>query len=107
MPIVVERALALPEAALELSHYLDMLAILAHPAAKPAVLRGMTSSSAAVRQAAAKAAGAIRLLESADHLGQLLGEQGVTRLRETAANGSALASEAAMKMLAENGLGHE
>lgn len=122
VPLVVDAALVLPEAAPELSRYLDMLAALAHPAAKPAVLRCMTSPSAEIRQAAAKAAGAIRLMESAEILGQLLGdddwlvrfhaarallllgEKGLAQLRRAVEDGGALASEAASKMLAEHGM---
>lgn len=120
-PTIVEHILSAPDGAPELPRYLDMLAILEHPAAKPAILRNLSSSNAEIRQAAARAAGRSRLLDSASELGHLLaddnwavrfeaakalillGEDGIEQLRLVAKNGVPTAREAAAKMLAENG----
>lgn len=122
VPVIVDHVMSAPDDAPELPRYLDMLGVLGHPAGRSAILKSLSSSCAATRQAAAKAAGRSRLLESADQLMQLLdddlwavrfhaanalillGENGIEYLRRAAKNGGAIASEAASKMLAENGL---
>lgn len=105
-----------------LPRYLNALGDFAHPAAEPAVKRGLGSPSPEVRAAAARAAGRIGLTPLAPHLRELLGDadwwvrfragealtllgaEGVRLLRETAEGGSGAAQTAAALTLAERNL---
>jgi HEAT repeat protein len=121
VPTVVESALTAEDGSGELPRYLHMLGRLGHPAARPAILAGLSRQDMAARAAAAGAAGRIRLRESADQLALLLddaewwvrfraaealillGDPGIARLRAAAVDGSGGAREAAETMLAEHG----
>lgn len=122
VPTIVERALAAEDGSEELPRYLHLLGKLGHPAARPAILAGLSRPTMAARAAAAGAAGRIMLGESADQLAALLddeewwvrfraaealillGRPGVARLRVAAAGGNGRAREAAETMLAEHGV---
>lgn len=122
VPLIAELATEAEDGSDAFLRYLHVLGRLSHPAARSAVLRGLVSPSMAARAAAAGAAGRIMLLESADRLVELLddtewcvrfraaealillGEPGVSRLREVSRSGSEQARGAAVTMLAERGL---
>lgn len=122
VPVIKSLALEAPEGAEELPRYLHALGKLGHPGGREAVLAGLSSESMAVRAAAARAAGRIALVDSADRLVDLLddpewwvrfraaealielGEAGAPRLRAAAALGPGPARDAAVTMLAERGL---
>ncbi|HVH48790.1 MAG TPA: HEAT repeat domain-containing protein [Sphingomicrobium sp.] len=122
VPAIVALGLRAPGDSEELPRYLHALGRIGHPAAREAVLAGLASNSMPARVAAAGAAGRIALAESADQLVDLLGapewwvrfraaeallllgEAGVARLREIAAQGADPAREAAATMLAERGI---
>jgi HEAT repeat protein len=105
-----------------LPRYLHSLGDFGHPAAEPAVRRGLSSPSWEVRAAAAESAGRIGLFTLAPQLQQLLGneswwvrfragealarmgEEGAFRLHESAASGPPLARTAAALTLAERGI---
>ena len=121
VPVIAELALAAADGTEELPRYLHALGKLGHPSGRKAVLAGLSSASMAARAAAARAAGRIVLTESADRLGQMLGdpewwvrfraaealfelgEAGLSRLRLAAGQGSDPARDAAATMLAARG----
>lgn len=120
VPVIADLALNASDDTPELPRYLRALGLIGHPAARPAVLEGLSSPAYAVRAAAAEAAGRIGLVEAAEPLAGLLddgewwvrfrsaeallklGETGVGRLRAAAAAGNPRASSAAASMLAEH-----
>ncbi|WP_158049616.1 HEAT repeat domain-containing protein [Sphingomonas jeddahensis] len=120
--VITELALAAEDSSEALPRYLHALGKLGHPAARPAVLRGLGSHSMPARAAAAGAAGRILLKESADRLTELLddpewwvrfrsaeslillGEPGIARLQEVTRSGAERARAAASTVLAERGL---
>jgi hypothetical protein len=120
VPVVTRLALDAPDDTPELPHYLRALGLIGHPAARPAVHKGLSSPAYAVRAAAAEAAGRIGIAEVADPLAGLLdddewwvrfrsaeallklGEPGLERLRAAARGASPRARSAAASMLAEN-----
>lgn len=122
VPVIADLALAAQDASRELPRYLRALGKLGHPAAREAVMVGLSHAAAPVRIAAAGAAGRIMLLDSAERLVELLndpewwvrfraaealillGEPGLRRLRAVARDGDGSAGEAARAMLAERGL---
>lgn len=121
VPAIAGLALSAADDCEELPRYLTALGTLGHPAARTAVMDGLSRASASARAAAADAAGRIRLRDSADRLTELLddqswsvrfraaealmklGESGTDRLSEAARLGSPLAREAAATVLAEHG----
>ena len=121
VPVIAELALAAPDDSEELPRYLRALGTLGHPAARAAIMDGLTRASISARAAAAAAAGQVRLREAADRLTELLddqewwvrfrsaealvnlGKSGIARLREVACLGSPIAREAASTVLAEHG----
>lgn len=122
VPVIAQLAMAAAEDTEELPRYLHALGRLGHPAARPAVLAGLSSTAMSARAAAAGAAGRIMLVESAGRLAELLGdpewwvrfraaeslillgEPGLALLRAAAAGDQGLARDAATAMLAERGL---
>lgn len=122
VPAIAEMGLGAAEGSEELPRYIHALGKLGHPAAREAILAGMTSQSMAVRVAAAGAAGKIELVEGADQLVTLLdasewwvrfraaeallhlGPPGIARLREAMGSTSERTREAASTMLAEQGI---
>jgi len=120
VPVISDLALNAPHGAPELPRYLRALGLIGHPAARPAVIDGLSSQVFAVRAAAAEAAGRIGLAAAADRLVELLddeewwvrfraaeallklGADGVERVRRAAREGSPRARSAASSMLAEN-----
>ena len=122
VPIITTLAATAATGDVALPRYLKSLGDFGHPAAEPAVRRGLSSPSHEVRAAAAEAAGRIGLSTLAAHLQQLLadpvwrvrfragealarlGEDGAARLRRTAATAGEPARTAAALTLAERGL---
>jgi len=120
VPVIANLALKAGEDTEELPRYLHALGKLGHPAARPAVLHGLSSKAMAARAAAAGAAGRIMLIESVDRLAELLddpewwvrfraaeslillGEPGLAKLRAAANSGAGRSREAASAMLAEH-----
>ena len=120
VPVISDLALNASDDTAELPRYLRALGLIGHPAARRAVMAGLSSQAFAVRAAAAEAAGRIALGEAAGRLTELLddgewwvrfraaeallklGADGVERLRTAAREGSPRASDAARSMLAEN-----
>lgn len=115
-------ALASDDDAPELPRYLRALGAFQHPAALPAIVRGLASSTWWVRAAAAEAAGRIGLYDTTGHLHRLLddedwwvrfragealvrlGETGRRLLAETTRRGTDRARHAARLTLAEQAL---
>lgn len=122
VPVIADLALAAADDTEELPRYLHALGRLGHPAARPAVLAGLSSTAMGARAAAAGAAGRIMLVESADRLAELLddpewwvrfraaeslillGDPGLGLLRAAARGTDDRARDAATAMLAERGL---
>lgn len=122
VPVVTTLALTADSDDPVLPRYLGALAGFAHPAAEPAVKRGLGSHSPEVRAAAAFAAGRIGLTPLGPHLKELLadsdwsvrfragealaslGTEGIRLLHETAGLGREPARTAAALTLAERGL---
>lgn len=122
VPVIKSLALEAADGSEELPRYLHALGKLGHPGGREAVLAGLSSESMAARAAAARAAGRIALVDSAERLGELLndrewwvrfraaealidlGEAGLSRLRTAAVHGYGPARDAAVTMLAERGL---
>lgn len=120
VPVITSLAINAADDAPELPRYLRALGLIGHPAARGAVMAGLSSQAFAVRAAAAEAAGRIALGEAAERLTELLddgewwvrfraaeallklGTDGVGRLRNTARAGSPRARDAASSMLAEH-----
>ena len=121
-PQLARMAVFAEDGASELPRYLAALGALGHPAAKPAVLRGLDRKDAAARAEAAAAAGRIGMEEAIERLADLLDDpewqvrfnaadalvklrpRGQEALRRMARTGSATARDAAATVLAENGL---
>jgi HEAT repeat protein len=119
VPVITRLAIAASDDADELPGYLHALGLLAHPAARPAVLDGLSRSSYPVRAEAARAAGRIGVVEFAGQIASLLddgewwvrfraaealfrlGDPGVEWLRRQAREGSPRARNTAASMLAE------
>ena len=107
---------------LHLTRYLRALGKFGHPAAEPAIKRGLQSAHWEVRAAAAGAAGKIGLVALAPNLRQMLGDDqwwvrfragqalaamgpvGIDYLRRLASSGEEPARSAASSILAESGL---
>ncbi|GAA4011443.1 HEAT repeat domain-containing protein [Sphingomonas swuensis] len=119
VPLVVRLALEADDEAPELPRYLRALGELQHPAARPAILRGLASRTWFVRAAAAEASGRVGLVETVDTLLRLLddpdwwvryragealarlGRPGRDMLHEMSCLGSVRAREAARLTLVE------
>ena len=119
VPIVSDLAEAASSDGDELPRFLRALGEFGHPAGAPAVLRHLGSSVAIVRAAAAEAAGRIGLIESANRLEALLGDEdwsvrfqagralaqlgrvGAERLERSARSGGGRVGETAAQTLAE------
>lgn len=122
VPLITRLACAAPDEAPELARYLRALGQFQHPAAAPAIRRGLGSRTWFVRAAAAEAAGKVGLVETVEPLFRLLddgdwwvryragealarlGRPGVATLRETSCLGSVRAREAARLALVEQAL---
>lgn len=122
VPTIVRLAVHAKDGSPELPRYLRALGALGHPAAKPAVLRGLDRSDPEARAEAAEAAGRIGMVEAIERLAELLDDpdwwvrfragealvrlrpDGVEQMRRIARVGSPRAMEAATTVLAENGL---
>lgn len=122
VPLVTTLAVTCDSADEALPRYLSALGDFAHPAAEPAVKRGLGSPSWEVRAAAAEAAGRIGLVRLAAHLRERLGdrewwvrfragealarmgEEGAALLRRSAAGATEPARSAAALTMAERGL---
>jgi HEAT repeat protein len=122
VPIITRLAVAAQADAEELPRYLRSLGQFGHPAAAPAVERGLQLEAAPVRAAACEAAGKIGLMECAGRLAELLGDEdwwvrfrageALTRLgdpghrllAEVARSGAAPAAHAAALTMAERGI---
>ncbi len=122
VPLVTTLAVTCDAADEALPRYLAALGDFAHPAAEPAVRRGLGSPNWEVRAAAAEAAGRIGLVRLGAHLRELLGdrewwvrfragealarmgEEGAALLRGTAASAAEPARTAAVLTMAERGL---
>lgn len=120
VPVIAQLALDAPDEAPELPGYLRALGLFGHPAARTAVLDGMSRQSFAARAAAAGAAGRIGLAELAGRLAIMLddpewwvrfraaealvrlGDPGIERLRKQSREGSPRSRSAASAMLAEH-----
>ena len=120
VPVITRLAIDAPDGAVELPGYLRALGLFAHPAARPAILDGLSRSAFAARAAAAGAAGRIGLVEFAGRLAHMLddrewwvrfraaeallrlGDPGEEWLRKQARDGSPRARNAAASMLAEH-----
>lgn len=122
VPVIRSLALEATDGSEELPRYLHALGKLGHPGGREAIIAGLSSGSMAARAAAARAAGRIALIDSAERLGDLLndqewwvrfraaealielGEAGLSQLRTAAVQGYGPARDAAVTMLAERGL---
>lgn len=122
VPVIAELGRAAADGTEELPRYLHALGRLGHPSARRTVIAALSSESMAARAAAARAAGRIALVESADRLAELLddpewwvrfraaealielGKPGLDLLRAAAAGGPGPAQDAAATMLAERGI---
>ena len=120
VPVIANLALNAADDAPELPRYLRALGFIGHPAARSAVMAGLSSAAFGVRAAAAEAAGRIALGDAADRLTELLddgewwvrfraaeallklGTNGTECLRRIAREGSPRARDAAASMLAEH-----
>jgi HEAT repeat protein len=121
VPVIARLAVEAPDDAPELPRYLRALGQLHHPAARPAIVRGLASRTWFVRAAAAEAAGRIGLADLLHELEDLLddgdwwvryrageaiarlGEQGRRRLAVVSKAGSPRAREVARLSLVEQG----
>lgn len=119
VPVITRLALSTGDDAPELPRYLRALGQFGHPAARPAILRKLSSKVWFVRAAAAEAAGRIGLVDAADALLGLLddadwwvryragealvrlGKTGKALLTEMSCLGSLRAREAARLALVE------
>jgi HEAT repeat protein len=122
VPIITRLSIEAPSEAAELPRYLRALGRFGHPAAAPAVERGLQTEVPQVRASACEAAGRIALIESASRLAELLGDEdwwvrfragealarlgepGRELLAQVARSGDTPAAHAAQLTMAERGI---